>query len=67
MFERNRVDNANDPTVAVEIALGDGTTLAGRVALGKGKPIHRLLDGEDKFLFVECFEGEAQFVAKSDQ
>lgn len=66
MFERNRVDNANDPTVAVEIALADGTAMAGRVALGKGKPVHRLLDGEEKFLFVECFEGEARFIAKSD-
>jgi hypothetical protein len=66
MFERNRVDNANDPTVAIEIGLTDGTTITGRAALGKGKPLHRLLDGDEKFVFVECFEGEAQFIAKSD-
>ena len=66
MFERNRVDNANDPTVAIEIGLADGTTITGRAALGKGKPLHRLLDGDEKFLFVDCFEGEAQFVAKAE-
>ncbi len=66
MFERNRVDNANDPTVAVEIGLADGTTLTGRTALSKGRPLARLLDGEEKFLFVDCFDGEPQFVAKAD-
>jgi hypothetical protein len=66
MFERNRVDNANDPTVAIEIGLADGTTVTGRAALGKGKPLHRLLDGDEKFVFVDCFEGEAQFIAKAD-
>lgn len=66
MFERNRVDNANDPTVAIEIGLADGSTVTGRTALSKGEPLQRLLDGDEKFLFVECFEGEAQFVAKAD-
>lgn len=66
MFERNRVDTANDPTVAIEIGLADGATLAGRAALAKGRPLHRLLDGEEKFLFIDCFDGEPQFVAKAD-
>ena len=66
MFERNRVDNANDPTVAIEVGLAGGATITGRAALGKGKPLHRLLDGDEKFLFVDCFEGEAQFVAKAE-
>lgn len=66
MFERNRVDNANDPTVAIEVGLAGGRTITGRAALGKGKALHRLLDGDEKFLFVDCFEGEAQFVAKAE-
>ena len=66
MFERNRVDNAHDPTVAVEIALTGGETVCGRATLSKGKAVHRLLDGEDKFLYVEAFDGDAQFIAKAE-
>lgn len=66
MFERNRVDNANDPTVALEIGLNDGTTLTGRASLGKGRQINRLLEGEEKFLYLDCFDGDAQFVQKAD-
>lgn len=66
MFERNRVDNASDPTVAVEIALAGGDVVTGRAALAKGKALHKLLDGDEKFLFVEGFDGESQFVAKAD-
>jgi hypothetical protein len=66
MFERNRVDNAHDPTVAVEITLAGGETVSGRATLAKGKAIHRLLDGEERFVYVEGFDGEAQFIAKAE-
>lgn len=64
MFERNRIDNSSEPTVAVALSLDTGETISGRAALPKSRQVHRLLDGEEKFLYVETFEGEGQFVPK---
>lgn len=65
MFERNRVDNSSEPTVAVALSLEGGETISGRTALPKSRLVHKLLDGEEKFLYVETFEGEGQFVPKA--
>lgn len=65
MFERNRIDNASEPTVAIALSLEGGETLAGRVALPKSRQVHKLLDGDEKFLYVETFDGEGQFVPKA--
>lgn len=65
MFERNPVDNWNAVTIAVEVTLDDGRTVVGRGALDRGKSVHKLLDGDDGFFYVETFDGDADFIPKS--
>ncbi|MEZ5844676.1 MAG: J domain-containing protein [Hyphomicrobiaceae bacterium] len=66
MFERNPVDNLSALTIAVEVTLADGRQLAGRAALAHGRSIHQLLDGSDGFLYLEGFDGDADFLPKAD-
>ncbi|MEQ1715446.1 MAG: J domain-containing protein [Hyphomicrobium sp.] len=66
MFERNRVDNRAETLIAVEITLADASTLAGRAVLPPGKGVHKLLDGDEAFLYVEVFDGDGAFVPKSE-
>lgn len=66
MFERNPVDNKSETLIAVEIALTDDTHLAGRAVVGPGQSLHKLLENREGFLYVEGFDGEGTFVAKSD-
>jgi hypothetical protein len=66
MFERNPVDNRTETMVAVEVALADGSKIAGRAVLGPGKAVHKLLDGADAFIYVDGFDGEGAFVPKAD-
>lgn len=66
MFERNRVDNRAETLIAVEITLADGSALAGRAVLPAGKGVHKLLDGEEAFIYVETFEGSGTFVPKAE-
>lgn len=66
MFERNRVDNRAETLIAVEITMADGGVLAGRAVLPAGRGVHKLLDGEEAFLYVEGFEGGGNFVPTGD-
>jgi len=66
MFERNRVDNRAETLVAVEVTLADGSVTAGRCVLPAGRGVHKLLDGEEEFLYVEVFDGDATFIPKTD-
>ena len=66
MFERNPVDNTVMATVAVELALADGSVMTGRAAMPPGRQLHKLMDTTDAFLFVETFDGEGSFVPKAD-
>lgn len=66
MFERNRVDNRTETLIAVEIALASGETVAGRAVLPAGKGVHKLLDGDDGFIYLDGFDGEGSFIPKSD-
>lgn len=66
MFERNRVDNRAETLVAVEIVRADGSVIAGRAVLAAGKGVHKLLDGDEAFLYVDEFNGEGTFVPKPD-
>ena len=66
MFERNRVDNRAETLVAVEIALADGSTTAGRAVLSAGKGVHKLMDGDEAFIYVDGFDGEGRFIPKAD-
>ena len=66
MFERNPIDNHSALTIVVEVTLADGRQLAGRAALSQGKSIHQLLDGQEGFLYLEDFKGEATFLPKAE-
>jgi hypothetical protein len=66
MFERNRVDNRAETLIAVEISLADGSTISGRAVLSSGRGIHKLLDGDEPFLYLESFDGSGTFVPKAD-
>lgn len=66
MFERNRVDNRAETLVAVEIAMADGSSVAGRAVLAPGKGVHKLFDGEEGFIYLDVFDGEGQFIPKSE-
>lgn len=66
MFERNPVDTRAEVLLAVEITLADASKLAGRAVLAKGRAVHKLLEGDEAFLYVEGFDGEGTFVPKAD-
>jgi hypothetical protein len=66
MFERNRVDNRAETLIAVEITLADGGKVAGRAVLTPGKGVHKLLDGEEGFIYLDVFDGDGSFVPKAD-
>jgi len=66
MFERNRVDNRAETLIAVEIALADGSAIAGRAVLAPGKGVHKLLDGDEGFIYIDTFDGEGRFVPKGE-
>jgi hypothetical protein len=66
MFERNRVDNRADTLIAVEVTLADGSKCAGRAVLPPGKGVHKLLEGEEGFIYLDTFDGEGSFIPKSD-
>jgi hypothetical protein len=66
MFERNRVDNRAETLIAVEITLADGNVVAGRAVLAPGKGVHKLLDGDDSFVYIDSFAGEGHFIPKTD-
>ncbi|MEM7776478.1 MAG: hypothetical protein AAF732_12785 [Pseudomonadota bacterium] len=66
MFERNPIDNVNAVTITVALTLTDGRVVSGRAAFDRQTSIHRLLDTADSFLYVENFNGDAEFIPKSD-
>lgn len=66
MFERNRVDNRAETLIAVEVVLASGEKVAGRAVLASGKAVHKLLDGDDSFIYLEGFDGEGSFVPKAE-
>lgn len=66
MFERNPVDSRSETLLAVEITLADGAKVTGRAVLRAGKGVHRLLEGDETFLYVDGFDGDGAFIAKAD-
>lgn len=67
MFERNKVDNAQDSrnAVPVEITLADGDVMVGRIMIPAGRNVFDQLNGPATFLEVEPYGAERTFIAKT--
>lgn len=66
MFERNKIDNAPEPTfVPVEITLADGERLKGKMAVPMGRTILDAINGSGTFVEFEPYGGERRFIAKA--
>ena len=65
MFERNKVDNADQGTVSVEIGLDDGRELKGKFLMAAGRTLFEVLNGASMFVEFEPFGGEREYLAKS--
>ncbi len=65
MFERNKVDNADQGMLSVEIVLTDGSDMTGKMTMPAGRNFQEFLNGANAFVEFETFEGEKAFLAKS--
>jgi hypothetical protein len=65
MFERNRVDNADQGYVAVELMLTGGQMLVGKVVMAAGRNIVDFLNNNATFVEFEPYDGDKSFLAKS--
>lgn len=67
MFERNRVDNAEQPGlgVTVEIVTDHGETLTGRLIVSSGRALSDTLNSAGGFIEFEPWGGERSFYAKA--
>jgi DnaJ domain len=66
MFERGRVDNAQERSaVPVEIALADGTAAKGKMLVPVGKTVADALNGTGSFIEFEPYGGDKSYLAKA--
>jgi hypothetical protein len=66
MFERNPVDHRGEVAIVCDLSLADGTHVTGRTYIPSGRPVSKLLEGTDAFIYLETFDSDAVFVPKSD-
>jgi len=67
MFERNRIDNAPEPSaVPVEITFTDDTLAKGKLLMPQGKSVADALNGSGGFIEFEPYGGERRFLAKAE-
>lgn len=66
MFERNPVDHRGETAIVCDLTLADGTHVTGRTFIPAGRPVSKLLDGTDAFIYLETFDSDAVFVPKAD-
>ena len=65
MFERNKIDNAEQGLVSVELTMQEGRTLSGKIAMPPGRGVLDYLNGGANFVEFESFEGDRRYLAKS--
>jgi hypothetical protein len=65
MFERNRIDNADQGFVTVELTTDGGLTMTGKIAMPAGRAVLEHLNGSANFLEFEAFDGDRRYLAKS--
>lgn len=66
MFERNRIDNSLKASeVPVELTLADGGVLKGRLIINSSRSAAEVLNGEQRFIDFETYDGERVMIAKS--
>jgi hypothetical protein len=65
MFERNKIDNADQGLTTVELTLADERVLTGKIAIPPGRGVLDTLNGPAQYLEFEAFDGERTYLAKS--
>ena len=65
MFERNRVDNADQGYISVELTLANGEALHGKIVMAAGRGVIEFLNGTAAFVEFEPYDGERAYFAKS--
>lgn len=65
MFERNRVDSADQGFMAVEVTLADGEVAAGKIVVPAGRNVGEFLNGAAAFVEFEPYDGQRTFLAKA--
>ena len=65
MFERNKIDNADQGTLSVVLTLADGREINGKLAIPAGRTLLEAVNGPALFLDFEAFNGERSLVAKA--
>lgn len=66
MFERNRIDNAQQQMTMVpaELTLDDGSVVKGRFIISHNRSIYDVLNGDTHFLDFETYAGERSLIAR---
>lgn len=65
MFERNRIDNGEQGTIAIEITQVDGTMATGKLVAPVGRQLADIINNANTFIEFEPYGEERQFIAKS--
>ena len=63
--ERNRVDNADQGMISVELTLATGDVINGKIVLAAGRTVIDFLNGTSAFVEFEPYDGERAYFAKS--
>lgn len=65
MFERNKIDNVEQQSVAIQLTTDGGDTLSGRAMIGIGRTLASVLNGPDVFIEFEPWGGERVLISKA--
>jgi DnaJ-domain-containing protein 1 len=64
MFERNKIDNADNGLVSVELTLSDDRSLTGKISMPPGRGFLDVLNSAALYVEFESFDGERCYLAK---
>jgi hypothetical protein len=65
MFERNKIDNVEQQSVAIQLTIDGGETLSGRAMIGIGRTLANVLNSPEMFIEFEPWSGERVMISKA--